>query len=178
VLKAYTTRVGGGPLPTEDLGDAGEYLRKRGNEFGTVTGRPRRCGWLDLVAARFSTTLNGVDAVALTKLDVLDGFAEIPVCVGYRYRGELLKRFPAEARALTEAKPEYKALPGWRRQTVGILDYESLPQAARDYVAYVEDELEVPMALVSTGPRREETILRDVSELRRLTSDRLATLRA
>ncbi len=178
VLKAYTTRVGGGPLPTEDLGEAGEYLRKRGNEFGTVTGRPRRCGWLDLVAARFSTTLNGVDAVALTKLDVLDGFAEIPVCVGYRYRGELLKRFPAEARALAEAKPEYKALPGWRRQTVGILDYESLPQAARDYVAYVEGELEVPMALVSTGPRREETILRDVPELRRLTSDRLATLRA
>jgi adenylosuccinate synthase len=178
VLKAYTTRVGGGPLPTEDLGEAGEYLRKRGNEFGTVTGRPRRCGWLDLVAARFSTALNGVDAVALTKLDVLDGFAEIPVCVGYRYRGELIKRFPAEGRALAEAKPEYKALPGWRKQTVGILDYEALPQAARDYVAYVEGELEAPVALVSTGPRREETILRDGPQLRRLTSDRLAALRA
>ena len=178
VLKAYTTRVGGGPLPTEDLGDAGEYLRKRGNEFGTVTGRPRRCGWLDLVAARYSVALNGVDAVALTKLDVLDGFAEIPVCTGYRYRGELLKRFPAEARVLAEAKPEYRAMPGWRKETVGILDYEGLPPAARDYVAYLENELEVPMALVSTGPRREETILRDGPQLRRLTSDRLATLRA
>ena len=178
VLKAYTTRVGGGPLPTEDLGAAGEYLRKRGNEFGTVTGRPRRCGWLDLVAARFSTALNGVDAVALTKLDVLDGFAEIPVCVGYRYRGELLKRFPAEARVLAESKPEYRAMPGWRKQTVGILDYESLPAQARDYVAYLEQELEVPMALVSTGPRREETIVRDSPVLRRLTSERLTALKA
>jgi adenylosuccinate synthase len=173
VLKAYTTRVGGGPLPTEDTGEAGEYLRKRGNEFGTVTGRPRRCGWLDLVAARYSQALNGVDAVALTKLDVLDGFAEIPVCVGYRYRGELLRRFPAEGRALDQAKPEYEALPGWRKSTVGMLDYDELPQAARDYVAFVEDKLEVPMALVSTGPRREETILRDGPPLRQLVGDRL-----
>ncbi|HXT52753.1 MAG TPA: adenylosuccinate synthetase, partial [Thermoanaerobaculia bacterium] len=135
-------------------------------------------GWLDLVAARYSVALNGVDAVALTKLDVLDGFAEIPVCIGYRYRGELLKRFPAEARVLAEAKPEYRAMPGWRKQTVSILDYEAMPMQARDYVAFLEQELEVPMALVSTGPRREETILRDSPVLRRLTSDRLAALRA
>jgi adenylosuccinate synthase len=122
--------------------------------------------------------LNGVDAVALTKLDVLDGFAEIPVCTGYRYRGEVLKRFPSEARVLAEAKPEYRAMPGWRKQTVGILDYESLPVQARDYVAYVEQELEVPMSLVSTGPRREETNVRDSPVVRRLTSDRLAALRA
>ena len=109
---------------------------------------------------------------------MLDGFAEIPVCTGYRYRGELLKRFPAEARVLVEAKPEYRAMPGWRKQTVGILDYESLPVQARDYVAYLEGELEVPMALVSTGPRREETILRESPVLRRLTSDSLAKLRA
>jgi adenylosuccinate synthase len=172
VLKAYTTRVGSGPLPTEDLGDAGAYLRKRGNEFGTVTGRPRRCGWLDLVAARYATALNGVDSVAMTKLDVLDGFAEIPICVGYRHRGELLERFPADLRALTDAKPEYKVMPGWRRTTVGILDHGSLPQQARDYIAFVEDQLGAPISLVSTGPRREETILRDGAELRRVTGGR------
>jgi adenylosuccinate synthase len=172
VLKAYTTRVGSGPLPTEDLGDAGAYLRKRGNEFGTVTGRPRRCGWLDLVAARYATALNGVDSVALTKLDVLDGFTEIPVCVGYRYRGELLDRFPAEARALVEAKPEYKVVPGWRRETVGILEHDRLPQQARDYVSLIEDALGVPVSLVSTGPRREETILRAGDAIRRVTDGR------
>jgi adenylosuccinate synthase len=164
--------VGSGPLPTEDLGDAGAYLRKRGNEFGTVTGRPRRCGWLDLVAARYATALNGVDSVALTKLDVLDGFTEIPVCVGYRYRGELLDRFPAEARALVEAKPEYKVVPGWRRETVGILEHDRLPQQARDYVSLIEDALGVPVSLVSTGPRREETILRAGDAIRRVTDAR------
>jgi adenylosuccinate synthase len=173
VLKAYTTRVGGGPLPTEDLGEAGEYLRKRGNEFGTTTGRPRRCGWLDLVAARYSTALNGIDVIALTKLDVLDAFAEIPVCVGYRYRGELLRRFPADLRVLAKAEPEYSVLPGWRQDTVGILEESRLPAAARDYVAFIERELEVPVGFISTGPRREETIVRDLPALRRLTGDRL-----
>ncbi|HEV8631144.1 MAG TPA: adenylosuccinate synthase [Thermoanaerobaculia bacterium] len=173
VLKAYTTRVGGGPLPTEDLGAAGEYLRKRGNEFGTVTGRPRRCGWMDLVAARQATALNGVDAIALTKLDVLDGFAEIPVCTGYRYKGSALRGFPAELRVLEEVIPEYRVMPGWRKQTVGILDYEKLPQQARDYVAYLEGEIEAPIALVSTGPRREETILRQGPGLKRIAGDRL-----
>jgi adenylosuccinate synthase len=176
VLKAYTTRVGGGPLPTEDLGDAGEYLRKRGNEYGTTTGRPRRCGWMDLVAARYAADLNGIDTIALTKLDVLDAFEEIPVCVGYRYKGELLKRFPAELRVLQDATPEYRVMPGWRQETVGILTYEGLPQAARDYVEYLEGELEAPISLVSTGPRREETAVRDLPVLRRLTSDRLAAL--
>jgi adenylosuccinate synthase len=176
VLKAYTTRVGGGPLPTEDLGEAGEYLRKRGNEYGTTTGRPRRCGWLDLVAARYSTALNGIDAIALTKLDVLDAFAEIPVCVGYRYRGELLRRFPADLRKLAQAQPEYRVLPGWRQETVGVLHEEQLPRAAREYVAFVEAELEAPVAFISTGPRREETIVRDLPVLRRLTSDRLSAL--
>jgi adenylosuccinate synthase len=176
VLKAYTTRVGGGPLPTEDQGEAGDYLRKRGNEFGTVTGRPRRCGWLDLVAARYSTALNGVDGVALTKLDVLDGFADIPVCVGYRWRGEVLRRFPAELRVLEEAQPEYKVLPGWQRQTVGVLEYGALPPAARDYVSFIEDDLGIPVVLVSTGPRREETIRREAPELARLLGDGLAAI--
>jgi adenylosuccinate synthase len=174
VLKAYTTRVGGGPLPTEDTGEAGDYLRKRGNEYGTTTGRPRRCGWLDLVAARSSTALNGIDAIALTKLDVLDAFAQLPVCVGYRYRGELLRRFPAEQRALDEAKPEYRVFEGWRQETVGVLEAEALPARAREYVSFIEQELEAPVAIISTGPRREETIVRDVPALRRLTSGRLA----
>jgi adenylosuccinate synthase len=176
VLKAYTTRVGGGPLPTEDLGEAGDYLRKRGNEFGTTTGRPRRCGWLDLVAARYAQALNGVDAVALTKLDVLDAFAEIPVCVGYRYRGELLRRFPPDLRVLAAAQPEYRVLPGWRQETVGALHEAELPPAARAYVAFIEAELETPVALVSTGPRREETILRQVPVLGQLTGGRLSML--
>ena len=176
VLKAYTTRVGGGPLPTEDEGEAGGYLRKRGNEFGTVTGRPRRCGWLDMVAARYATALNGVDAVALTKLDVLDGFAQIPVCVGYRYRGELMKRFPAELKVLSQAQPEYRVFAGWRQETVGILDYGTLPAAARDYVSFIEQDLDLPVVLVSTGPRREETIRRDGPELQRLLGDRLAAI--
>jgi adenylosuccinate synthase len=172
VLKAYTTRVGGGPLPTEDTGDAGEYLRKRGNEYGTTTGRPRRCGWMDIVAARYAADLNGIDTIALTKLDVLDAFEEIPVCVGYRYKGELLTRFPAELRVLQDAVPEYRVFPGWRRETVGILTYEGLPPQARDYVAFLEQELEASISLVSTGPRREETIIRALPELHRLTSGR------
>ena len=177
VLKAYTTRVGGGPFPTELAGEAGEYLRKRGNEFGTVTGRPRRCGWLDAggssLRRRASTAST---AVALTKLDVLDGFAEIPVCVGYRYRGEVLKRFPAELKVLAEAQPEYRILTGWRRQTVGVLNYGALPPAARDYVAFIEQDLGVPVVLVSTGPRREETIRRDGPGLARLLGDRWASI--
>ena len=174
VLKAYTTRVGGGPLPTEDLGEAGDYLRKRGNEYGTTTGRPRRCGWLDLVAARYAAELNGVDTIALTKLDVLDQFPEVPVCVGYRWRGELLRRFPAEGRALAEAKPEYRVFEGWRQETVGVLSVETLPRAAREYVAFIEAELEAEVSLISTGPRREETIVRPLPALARLTSGRLA----
>ena len=173
VLKAYTTRVGGGPLPTEDLGEAGDYLRKRGNEYGTTTGRPRRCGWLDLVAARYAAELNGVDTIALTKLDVLDAFAQVPVCVGYRWRGELLRRFPAEGRVLAEAQPEYRVFDGWRQETVGVLEFDALPRAAREYVEFIAGELEAEVSLVSTGPRREETIVRDLPALRRLTSGRL-----
>ncbi|HVS04299.1 MAG TPA: adenylosuccinate synthase [Thermoanaerobaculia bacterium] len=174
VLKAYTTRVGGGPFVGEQQGEAGEYLRKRGNEFGTTTGRPRRCGWLDLVAARYASRLNGVDCIALTKLDVLDSFAEIPVCMGYRYRGEVLRSFPSDLRVLEAAEPELKVLPGWRRETVGVTELASLPAAARDYVAFIEQELEAPVGVISTGPRREETVLRRLPALDRLTGGALA----
>jgi adenylosuccinate synthase len=160
VAKAYTTRVGGGAFPTE-LNDAhGEHLRARGNEFGTVTGRPRRTGWLDLPVLRTSAMLNGLDAIALTKLDVLDAFEEIPVCIGYNVRGEFWRTFPAFAVAHNDYKPEYRTLKGWNQPTVGITSYDDLPQAAKDYVRFIEDEVECAASIISTGPRREETIVR------------------
>jgi adenylosuccinate synthase len=176
VLKAYSTRVGGGPFPTELGGEVGEFLRQRGNEFGTTTGRPRRCGWLDLAAARYSRLLNGADALALTKLDVLDTLAEIEICVGYAYRGAALRDFPAELEVLERATPVYRTLPGWQRETVGRLELADLPVRARDYIAFIEDELEAPASLVSTGPRREETIVRQDETLARLTAGRLGAV--
>ena len=174
IVKAYTTRVGGGPFPGELLDEQGEYLRKRGNEFGTVTGRPRRCGWFDTVAVRYAQRLNGAKLVALTKLDVLDELAEIPVCVGYRIQGKLTRDLPSRLDHLERAEPVYKTLPGWRKNTVGILDYAELPQAARDYIAFLEEEIGAQAALVSTGPRREETILKPCELLESWTGGRLA----
>jgi len=160
VAKAYTTRVGGGAFPTE-LDDAhGEHFRTRGNEFGTVTGRPRRTGWLDLPVLRTTAMLSGLDLIALTKLDVLDEFEEIPVCTAYNVRGESWKTFPAFAVAHHDYKPEYRTFKGWKSSTAGITRYEELPQAARDYVQFIQDQVEATISIVSTGPRREETILR------------------
>jgi adenylosuccinate synthase len=173
VLKAYTTRVGGGPMVSELEGKVGEFLRQRGNEFGTVTGRPRRCGWLDTVVARYARTVNGVDTIALTKLDVLDQFDEIPVCTGYRVHGELLKSLPPEQRSLETAEPVLRTMKGWKKETVGILDPADLPQEAKDYVDFIEQEVGAVCSLVSTGPRREETIVREDKTLARLTSGRL-----
>jgi adenylosuccinate synthase len=173
VLKAYTTRVGGGPFPSELTGATGDFLRRRGNEYGTVTGRPRRCGWLDTVAARYGQLLNGVGTVALTKLDVLDDFEEIEVCTAYRLHGETVRDFPPDRRALEVAEPVAKKLKGWKRSTVGALDPKELPQEARDYIDFIEQEIEAPLSVVSTGPRREETIVRSHPVLARLTSGRL-----
>lgn len=160
VGKAYTTRVGGGAFPTE-LDDAhGEHLRKRGNEFGTVTGRPRRCGWLDLPVLRTAAILNGLDEIAVTKLDVLDEFDEIPVCISYNVRGATWNTFPAFAVAHNDYQPEYRTFKGWKTSTVGITSFEDLPREARDYVKFIEDETETRASIISTGPRREETILR------------------
>jgi adenylosuccinate synthase len=178
VVKAYTTRVGGGPFVGELAGEEGEGLRSRGNEYGTVTGRPRRCGWFDAVAARYSRRINGAAAVALTKLDVLDRYEEIPVCVGYRHRGAVLRDFPASLRVQEEATPVYRTVPGWRSETAGLREWGELPVAARDYVARLEEEIGCPVALVSTGPRREETILRDEPALDRLLGDGRAAVLA
>ncbi len=174
ILKAYTTRVGAGPFVSELTGGVGEHLRKRGNEFGTVTGRPRRCGWLDLVAGRYAQRLNGTGGIALTKLDVLDEVDEVKVCTGYRIRGEVRDDFPADRAAHEAAEPVYRTLPGWKANTAGVLEWDDLPQKARDYVEVIEDALEAPVIIVSTGPRREETILRrEHPRFGELTSGRL-----
>lgn len=174
IVKAYTTRVGGGPFPGE-LDDAkGEYLRRRGNEFGTVTGRPRRCGWFDAVAVRYARRINGTELLALTKLDVLDELDEISVCVGYRIDGVETRDLPSRLDRLERAEPVLRTFGGWRSSTVGILDEKELPRAARDYIAFLENEVGAEVGLISTGPRREETILRDSSRLSNWTSGRLA----
>jgi adenylosuccinate synthase len=160
VAKAYTTRVGGGAFPTELENQHGEHLRKRGNEFGTVTGRPRRTGWLDLAVLRTAATLNGLDEIALTKLDVLDEFDEILICTAYKVRGKTWNTFPAFAVAHHDYQPEYRTFKGWKSSTAGVTSFDDLPQEARDYVRFIEDETETRAAIVSTGPRREETILR------------------
>ena len=159
VTKAYTTRVGSGPFATEITGAQADALRERGNEYGAVTGRPRRCGWLDLVVLRYSALVNGITSLVVTKLDVLDHLAEIPVCVGYRYKGAPLREMPAEADLFEQVEPEYVARPGWQASTRGLTDYNQLPQKARDYLKFVAEQAGVEIGMISTGPQREETIL-------------------
>ena len=159
VSKAYTTRVGSGPFPTEmpDL-DAKE-VRARGNEFGAVTGRPRRCGWLDLAVLRYAKMINGIDSLAVTKLDVFDTQREIQVCVGYKYKGTPLREMPALAEEYERVTPDYQALSGWCQSTCGVQEYEELPKAATDYLKFISDFLEVDIGMISTGPERHATIV-------------------
>ncbi len=159
IVKAYTTRVGTGPFPTELTDDVGAGLAKRGNEFGSVTGRPRRCGWLDIPALRRSLQLNGVDGLCITKLDVLDGMPTIEVCTGYRMDGRDVGLIPTGAEAVAKCEPVYETLPGWSESTVGARSFAALPANARAYLRRVEALAEVPIAMVSTGPDRDETIL-------------------
>src|SRR5574341_1691706 len=160
VCKAYATRVGGGPFPTELADAVGEHIRTRGQEFGATTGRPRRTGWFDPVGIRYAARVNGLDAVALMKLDVLDELDPILVCTGYRYRGQVLTEFPNETDILAECQPVYEDRPGWRQSTVGALVEAKLPAACRAYLQYLETLVGVPFTLVSTGPRRDQTIVR------------------
>jgi adenylosuccinate synthase len=173
ILKAYTTRVGRGPFVCELTDELGEFLRDRGNEFGTTTGRPRRCGWLDTVVARYSRMINGVDTIALTKLDVLDTFEEIKVCTAYRIGGRVTREFPSTLEEQAEAEPIYEVVPGWQSTTDGILGFAALPAKAQDYIRLIEEEVGAPVGLVSTSPRREETIIREDAGLEPLVSDRL-----
>ena len=159
VVKAYTTRVGGGPFPTELDPARAEALRQRGGEFGATTGRPRRCGWLDLVAVRHAVRLNGVEAIALTKLDILDPEPEIPVCVAYELDGKRIDTVPAQLSDLARAKPIYETLPGWNASIRGVSDRSRLPAACEAYIAFIERRLGIPARWIGTGPGREETIV-------------------
>jgi adenylosuccinate synthase len=158
VTKAYCTRVGGGPFPTELKEEAGEALRKKGNEFGAVTGRPRRTGWLDLPLLRYSNMINGTRWLVVTKLDVLDEQAEIPVCVSYRVDGKETQEVPAQASGYEKIEPIYTKLPGWHTSTFGIDSYERLPDKAKRYLEFVEKESGAKVGIVSTGPDREQTM--------------------
>jgi adenylosuccinate synthase len=159
VTKAYTTRVGSGPFPTEMLDGEAEAVRTRGNEFGAVTGRPRRCGWLDFPVLRYAKMLNGIDSLVVTKLDVFDAQAEIKVCTGYRYKGSELTEMPAEIEVLCQIEPVYKTLPGWQKSTPGVREVKDLPTAARDYLNFISDALQLEIGMISTGPERDATIV-------------------
>ncbi len=165
VAKAYSTRVGTGPFPSEIVGPMGERLRERGQEFGASTGRPRRCGWFDAVVLRHSARVNGFDALALTKLDVLDELAEIPVCTGYRFEEKEVQELPADVAVLEACEPVYETLPGWQSSTSGVREWGALPDAARRYVERLGDLAGAPIGLVSTGPDRADSIIRGQSAI-------------
>lgn len=159
IAKAYTTRVGSGPFPTEQDNEVGEYIGTRGREFGTVTGRKRRCGWFDAVLVRQAIKVSGVTGIALTKLDILDGLKEIKVCVGYQLDGERIDRLPAGQGDQTRVEPIYETIPGWEGSTAGARSWAALPAQAVKYVKYLEELIECPITLLSTSPEREDTIL-------------------
>ena len=159
IVKAYTTRVGTGPLPTELKDEVGEGLRERGGEYGATTGRPRRCGWFDAVVARHSARVNGFEGIALTKLDVLDPLEEIPICVGYRYRNTRLDEIPADVAIYEECKPIYENMKGWKSDTGAAREWNELPQEARDYIKKIGELVGVEVPLVSVGPDRDASII-------------------
>jgi len=170
VSKAYITRVGGGPFPTEALDGAGDLIRKRGNEFGAVTGRPRRCGWFDAPLLRYTAAINGFDSIVVTKLDVLDGFDNIPVCVGYRSGGRELQEMPPTVAEIETIEPIYECVPGWSSSTFGISRYDELPVKAKEYLAFLESRAGVEVGCISTGPERNQTIVRPGSRFEKLVS--------
>ena len=172
VSKAYTTRVGSGPFPTEILGDDGEELRSRGSEYGAVTGRPRRCGWFDVPAARYGARVNGLSAMIITKLDILDTLDEIPVGMEYEYQGKRFTSFPADVDILDHLKVHYRVLPGWKQSTFGLQEFSQLPQKAQDYLHFLSDQVGVEIAMVSTGPERGQTIWCDESRFANLLTSR------
>jgi adenylosuccinate synthase len=168
VSKAYITRVGGGPFPTELNDDAGNALRTVGNEFGAVTGRPRRCGWFDIPLLRYTSMVNGFDSLVITKLDVLDGFAEIPVCTSYRLCGQETMQMPSTAKAMAALEPVYTKVPGWNSATFGLTRYDDLPARAKDYLKFLGESVGVEVGSISTGPERSQTIVVPGSKLERI----------
>lgn len=159
VVKAYTTRVGSGPFPSELQDEMGQYLAKKGNEFGSVTGRPRRCGWLDMVMLRRSIYLNSLSALCITKLDVLDGLSVVRICTGYQYQGKTLTDVSADIEILSQAEPIYEDFPGWSESTEGVTSFTKLPENAQTFLLRIEEMAGIPVDIVSTGPDRNETIL-------------------
>ena len=165
VIKSYSTRVGGGPFPTELEDSIGERIRTRGNEFGTTTGRPRRCGWFDAVAARYTARLSGATGIAAMMLDVLSGFEELQVCVAYEIDGRRVERFPSDVASLRRARPIFESLPGWEEEVTSARQWDELPEHARNYVRRLSELIGVPVDLVSVGPDREQTIVCEVGPL-------------
>ena len=159
IVKAYTTRVGSGPFPTELFDEVGAGLAQRGNEFGSVTGRPRRCGWFDAAALKRSIQINGITGMCITKLDVMDGIEEIKICTGYEFEGKTIDILPFGADAVAKCKPIYETLPGWKESTFGVKEYGALPENAKRYLKRIEEVCGAPIAIISTGPDRDETIL-------------------
>jgi adenylosuccinate synthase len=158
IAKAYCTRVGNGPFPTELFGEVGEKLQQVGAEFGATTGRPRRCGWLDLVALRYTSMINGFNELTITKLDVLSGFDELKVCTQYRYNGKTTRRFPSEAHTLEKVEPVYETLPGWSEDITGVRHFADLPTEAQDYLDFVSEYMDVRVSMISNGPKRQQII--------------------
>jgi adenylosuccinate synthase len=170
VSKAYITRVGGGPFPTEALDGAGEQIRQRGNEFGAVTGRARRCGWFDVPLLRYTAEINGFDSIVVTKLDVLDAFEKIPVCVAYKVNGKEVSDMPPTVRDIEKLEPVYECMPGWNTSTFGVSNYDDLPARAKEYLTFLESRTGVEIGCISTGPERNQTIVRSGSKFAKLTT--------
>jgi|TARA_B100001971_G_C18231046_1_gene563924 adenylosuccinate synthase len=159
VAKAYTTRVGNGPLPTELKDETGKQIQDIGKEFGATTGRPRRCGWLDALMCKYSAMVNGLDAVVLTKLDVLSGLEKIKICIGYKYKSKIIKEFTTDVEILENCEPVYEELSGWKEKLDGMNDFNELPENAKKYIKRIEELIEVPVCIVSIGPGRDQTII-------------------
>jgi adenylosuccinate synthase len=170
VSKAYITRVGAGPFPSEDLSEVGEKIRRAGNEYGSVTGRPRRCGWFDVPLLRYTAEVNGFDSLIITKLDVLDDLDAIPVCVAYEVAGERITHMPASTRRMEAIQPIFESLPGWKRSTQGVSCISKLPTEAQRYLRFLEERTGVEIGSVSNGPERNETMIVQGSKLERLLS--------
>ena len=160
VVKAYTTRVGAGPFVTELHDAMGELIRERGHEYGATTGRPRRCGWLDIVIVNFSVRINGITSIALSRMDTLGSIDKVKVCVGYEVGGEVVTNYPASLEELEDAKPVYKEFEGWSEDISDIRDYDELPKAAREYIEFIETQTGVPVGMIGVGPQREQCVLR------------------
>jgi adenylosuccinate synthase len=158
VVKAYTTRVGSGPFPTEITDALGDKIRERGGEYGATTGRPRRCGWLDMVILRHSARINGLTGIAITKLDILDGIDVIKICTSYRHKGKTYEEFPKEISIFEECEPVYEAVSGWNASTIATKDFNRLPKTAKAYIRKIEKMLGVKVQIISTGQRRDELI--------------------